>query len=82
MYVQAYECECGHIMPKYKEACGWFPPTPYFAFYDCCPKCGRGQDKIKEITGKWTYKTKTTGWLFFKTKYRTKDKFIKSQFCN
>jgi len=83
-FVEAYKCECGHIMPLYREMGGYPPPPmmPYFTFHDCCPKCGRHRDKIKKITGQWKYKKVKYGWWLFKSTEYIRDFFVESQFNN
>jgi hypothetical protein len=64
--VEAYECVCGHIMPKYTESYGYFPAMPYFAFHSCCRECGATRNEIKTVTGKWTWTYQVFKWWTFK----------------
>ena len=78
-FIEVYKCECGYYIPKWKGGGGMLPISPAFSWYDCCPKCGRNQDKIKLVTGRWKYKRIVSGWFWpFRCVTYEKDYFIES----
>lgn len=49
-YQEAYTCENGHILPKYRQY-GNFPAMDSMVFHKCCPECG--SKDIFTVTGIW-----------------------------
>ena len=78
-YIQAYKCECGHLIPMYMNGFRRVP-MPSFAFYYCCPECGRTKEEIKLITGYWEFEKIKHGIWPVRWTSEKKKRFVASKF--
>ena len=76
-YQEAYRCETGHVIPKWRQY-GNFPAMDSMAFHACCPECG--SKNISIVTGIWEREYIMTGNLFGKARELVKEQFIESIF--
>ena len=73
-YQEAYRCENGHIIPKYRQY-GNFPVMDSIVFHQCCPDCG--SKEISKVTGVWEREYKMNTSFFGKS---IKGELIKESF--
>lgn len=73
-YQEAYKCENGHILPKYRQY-GDFPVMDSMVFHQCCPECG--SRNISIVTGIWEKEYKVNFSFFGKS---IKGELVKEEF--